>query len=51
VDWDITAPPYGGAVLPEADSDKRARSKPDDLLPSMTIAFIALAEVDAAINR
>ena len=26
VDWDITAPPYGGAVLPEADDDKRARS-------------------------
>jgi hypothetical protein len=26
VDWDITAPPYDGAVLPEADGDKRARS-------------------------
>ena len=26
VDWDITAPPYGGAVLPEADGYKRAGS-------------------------
>jgi hypothetical protein len=26
VDWDITAPPYGGAVLPEGDGDKRVRS-------------------------
>ena len=26
MDWDITAPPYGGAVLPEADGDKPARS-------------------------
>jgi hypothetical protein len=50
VDWDITAPPYGGAVLPEGDGDKRARSKRDDLLPSMTVAFIALVETDAVIN-
>jgi hypothetical protein len=26
VDWDIAAPPYGGAVLPEGDGDKRTRS-------------------------
>jgi hypothetical protein len=51
VDWDITAPPYGGAVLPEADGDKPGPQQPDDLPPSMTIAFIALAEVNAAINR
>jgi hypothetical protein len=51
VDWDITAPPYGGAVLPECDGDKPGPQQPDDLLPSMTVAFIALVETDAVVNR
>jgi hypothetical protein len=37
--------------LPKADHDKPSPQQPDNLLPSMTVAFIALAEADAAINR
>ena len=38
-----------GAVLPELDRDERSQ-QPDDFLPSMTIAFMVLAAVHAAIN-